>query len=199
MKRGFIRCLSVLALICLCTGSSFALAGMDTDLHETEWSWEPLNVAVFEGTVTFDEVQQSKLLLRLSFTTVPEGTEPGEVVFQTVNGKKLTIRKQKPEYVVEPGDLTEFTFTGNWKTPEDVYFSRVSILFQVYDENGKTLLAEEKLDVIRDASDTEDSNGGKFRITADLSSWTLWLALTALIVWTAAVVRIILNNKHKTR
>ncbi len=199
MKRGFIRCLSVLVLICLCTGSSFALAGMDTDLHETEWSWEPLNVAVFEGTVTFDEVQQSKLLLRLSFTTVPEGTEPGEVVFQTVNGKKLTIRKQKSEYVFEPGDLTEFTFTGNWKTPEDVYFSRVSILFQVYDENGKTLLAEEKLDVIRDASDTEDSNGGKFRITADLSSWTLWLALTALIVWTAAVVRIILNNKHKTR
>ena len=163
-------------------------------LTEKEWTWEESSYASFEGTVTADHALPDKIRMELSLTTVPDADENGEIFFQTVNEKKLTLRKQKAEYTFSAEGLTGFGFTGSWKTPETVPFSQVDITCQIYDEDGTALLAEQKMTVSRDASEIVEKDDGKFRIRENLSEWTLWAAIAAAVIWILAVIRVILNH-----
>lgn len=185
-----------LALVFLCTGTAAAAGSVQTELKEAEWTWDESSIASLTGSVSYAELPCEKLLLRLSFKTDPESTNRGDVVFHTVNGKKLTIRKQQPEYVFMPEDLKSFDFTANWKTPENVFFTRVEITFQVCTEDGETVLGESKLLMQRDASELANKEDGKFRLRIDFSKWTFWVAVAAGMIWLLAIVRILLNHKR---
>ena len=105
-----------LALVFLCTCTTAAAGSVQTELREAEWTWDESSIASFAGTVSYEEIPGEKLLLRLSFKTDPESTNRGDVVFHTINGKKLTIRKQQPEYVFTPEGLKNFDFTAFLQT-----------------------------------------------------------------------------------
>ncbi len=183
--------LTVLMFFPCCT---FASDTVNAVLQETEWTWEESSSAVFTGKVSYDELPCKKFLLKLSITTDPESPNPGEVIFHDVNGKKLTLNKQKPEYKFSPEDLKSFDFTGYWKTPDNVYFTSVAISLQVCTEDGDTVLGESRLEVSRRSSDMANQNDGRFRIRADLSQWTLYAAVAAGVLWVLATVRILLNR-----
>ena len=185
-----------LALVFLCTCTAAAAGSVQTELREAEWTWDESSIASFAGTVSYEEIPGEKLLLRLSFKTDPESRNRGDVVFHTINGKKLTIRKQQPEYVFTPEGLKNFDFTANWKTPDNVFFTKVEITFQVCTENGETVLGESKLLMQRDASELAKKEDGKFRLRTDFSKWTIWIAVAAGVIWLLAVVRILLNHKR---
>ena len=185
-----------LVFVFLCMSTTAAAGSVQTELRATEWTWDESSIASFAGTVSYEELPCEKLLLRLSFKTDPESTNSGDVVFHTINGKKLTIRKQQPEYVFTPEKLKSFDFTANWKTPENVFFTKVEITFQVCTDDGKTVLGENKLLMQRDASELANKEDGKFRLRADFSKWTLWIAIAAGVIWVSAVVRILLNHKR---
>lgn len=189
----------LLALLFLWSAAACADESFRTELQEAEWTWNESSSASFTGTVSFDELPCEKLLLKLSFTTDPDSTNQGNVVFHTVNGKKLTIRKQQPEYTFAPGELKSFDFTGTWKTPENVFFTKIVITFQVCTEDGETVLGESKLTVQRDASELAKKEDGKFRLKTDFSKWTLWIAVAAGVIWVLAAARILWNHKRSRK
>ena len=57
-------------------------------LQEKEWTWEKNNIASFEGSASLASMPQGKLLLTLEIETEPKATDPGQVVFQTVNDQE---------------------------------------------------------------------------------------------------------------
>jgi len=197
MKRCMLLSMILIAAFALFSCSACSEESISIELHEQEWTWEAKESAAFEGQVLFDDVPTGKLLMTLSLSVKPESSEPGEVVFQTVNGKKLTIRKQKSEYVFTPGEETSVQFTGAWKTPEDVPFSKAEILFQIRSEDGSALLAEKSLTVSRDSKEISGTGDGKIRINYDLAGWALWIFAAAGVVWAAAGIRIGLNKKKR--
>ncbi len=199
MKRFILCCLLLAAVLFRCSFFPHAEGEAADGLTEGEWTWEENSIATFLGSVSLEGLPAGKLLLKLSFTTDPKGTNPGEVVFQTVDGKKLTIRKQKPEYVFDHGEQSTLEFIGNWKTPDDVFFTRIDISFQICTEDRETVLAERKLTVTRNAAELAEKDDGKIRLKVDLSSWILWAAIGAGVLWVLAAVRVILNHKTKKK
>ena len=163
-------------------------------LEEKEWTWEENSYASFEGTFAAEHALPGKVRMELTMAAVPENSETGEIFFQTVNEKKLTLRKQKSEYTFSAEGVTDFGFTGSWKTPETVPFTQVEITCRIYNEDGSALLAEQKMTVSRDASEIVEKDDGKFRIRENLSGWTIWAAIAAAVIWILAFIRMILNH-----
>ena len=199
MKSSWLYCLLLVLVLLACPVFSMAEGDASVQLSEKEWTWEKSSIATFEGSASLDGMPEGKLLLKLSFTTEPKGTDPGEVVFHTVNGKKLTLRKQKDEYAFDPKGQDTLEFIGNWKTPGDVFFTRVDIGFQICSEDGNTVLAAQKLTVSRSASELTDADDGKIRLKTDLSAWTVRIAVAAGVIWILAMVRLILNRTAKKK
>jgi len=197
MNRGFLRCTICFTVFFLCIFCSYARAEFTSEMHVTDWTWEESKSAVFEGSVTFDRYEQDKMIMKLSFTATPEATDSGRIVFQTVNGKKLTLRKESDTYVFSPGEQTEFRFIGNWRTPESVFFDKVVVMLRVYSEDETTLLSEHRMEVRRESDEQYDPNDGKIRITADFPGMTRIILVAAAAVWTAALVRIFISRKIK--
>ncbi len=197
MNRGFLRCAVCLAVLFIFICCSGAVAEFMSEMHITEWTWEESKSAVFEGSVSFDSYDQEKMVLKLSFTATPEATDSGRIVFQTVNGKKLTLRKESDTYVFTPGDQKEFHFIGNWRTPESVFFDKVVVTLRVYSEDEATLLSEHRMEVRRENDEQYDPDDGKIRVTADLPGLTRIIGIAAAVIWVAALARVFLNKKKK--
>ena len=199
MKHLRLSCLLLAAIVFLCPALSGASEN-DAALSELEWTWEENSIASFQGIVPLDLLPSGKLLLKLSFSTEPKSADSGEIVFQTVNGKKLTLRKQKSEYSFNHQDENELQFIGNWRTPEDVFFTRISIVFQICSEDGTSVLAEHRMNVSRTAAELLERDDGKIRLKTDLGAWILRIGIAAAVIWILAVLRILINrNAAKKR
>ncbi len=199
MKRFRKYWMILIAVFFICTESACADSKIIENLQEKEWTWEENSAATFEGTISLNGLPSDKLLLKLSFTTDPKASDPGQVVFHTVNGTKLTLRKQKPEFVFDPEGQETMRFAGNWKTPDSVFFTKVSILLQVCTEDGSTVLDEKRLTVSRSASEIAEKDDGRFRLRADFSGWTRYAAIAAGTIWILAVIRLALNRNKKNK
>ena len=197
MNRGFLRCTIFLAVLIVFVCCSGACADFSSEMHVTEWTWEESKSAVFEGSVFFNGYDHDKMVMKLSFTATPEATDSGRIVFQTINGKKLTLRKESDTYVFTPGDQTEFHFIGNWRTPESVFFDKVVVTLRVYSEDEATLLSEHRMEGRRENDEQYDPDDGKIRITADLPGITRIIGIASAAIWTAAIARAFWNRKKK--
>ena len=194
MKNLRLACLLLVTILFICPVLSMADGDTSIQLAETEWTWEENSIAVFEGKASLDGMPEGKLLMKLTFNTEPRATDPGEVVFHTVNGKKLTLRKQKAEYTFDPKGQDTLEFIGNWKTPDDVFFTKIEIELQICSEDGSTVLAGNKLTVSRSASEMAEKEDGKIRLRIDASAWILRILIAAGVIWILAVLRIIVNK-----
>lgn len=199
MKRFSLSLLILTVVLFICPVFCRAENETAIELQEKEWTWEARNLASFEGKASINNLPEGNLTLKLSFTTEPKATDPGEIVFQTVNGKKLTLKKQKPEYTLKHEGQDEISFIGNWKTPDDVFFTKVDINFQICTEDGETVLAEQKLTVSRTTAEMLNVNDGKIRLKTDFSSWILWVSIAAGIIWIVAAIRIIVNHTARKK
>ena len=194
MKKLRLTCLLLVTILFICPVLSMADGDTSIQLAETEWTWEENSIAVFEGKASLDGMPEGKLPMKLTFNTEPRATDPGEVVFHTVNGKKLTLRKQKAEYTFDPKGQDTLEFIGNWKTPDDVFFTKIEIELQICSEDGSTVLAGNKLTVSRSASEMAEKEDGKIRLRIDASAWILRILIAAGVIWILSVLRIIVNR-----
>ena len=199
MKRCTAWAFVIMLLVCACPCFATGTENTAVELQQLEWSWEPLSTATFEGNVSFDSNAPEQVVMKLSFSVQPDDSDPGEVVFQTVNGKKLTLRKQKPTCSVTRGDEDTLRFIGGWKTPENVFFNRIEITCRVYNEDESVQLAENKLVFTRTASEIAQIDDGKIRLKADFSEWTGYAAVAAGVIWLLAAARIFINKKERKR
>ena len=179
--------------------NAFADDSISIDLQELDWNWEPLSSATFEGVLSFSDQAPEHVIVKLSMSVFPEDSDPGEVVIQSVNGKALTLRKQKPVYSLTRGDEDTFRFTGSWKTPEKVFFRRVEIVCSIDSEDESELYSRKNIVFSRSASEIAEINDGKIRLKTDFTSWTLYICIAAAVIWILAVIRIIINKKGRER
>ena len=191
----------IVIMLFACVCSCFASGAENTavELQQLEWTWEPLSTATFEGTVSFGSDAPEQVVLKLSFSVQPDDSDPGEVVFQTVNEKKLTLRKQKSTCSVTRGDEDTLRFTGSWKTPESVFFTRIEITCRAYNEDESILLAENKLVFTRTASEIAQIDDGRIRLKIDFSEWTGYAAIAAGVIWLLAAARILINKRERKK
>lgn len=199
MKRFRLFPLIAAAVMLWCPVLCRSEAEPAIELREKEWTWEGENLASFEGKASLEGLPDGKLLLRLSIDTEPKATNPGEIVFQAVDEKKLTLRKQKEEYLFSREGQDELTFTGNWKTPDDVFFTKVNITFRICTEDGETVLAEQKMTVSRTTEEMLNIEDGKIRLKTDFSAWILWGSVAAGVIWILAVIRIVMNRTARKK
>ena len=183
------------ALIFLCAASAASAESLTVEMKEAGWTWEENNIASFEGTVASESGLPEKIVMKLEFLAYPESKDSGEVVFSTVNGKKLTLRKQKSDYSLSTDGVKSIGFTAGWKTPESVLFTRIDITLKIYTDDSSALLAEQKFTMSRDASELVMKDDGKIRLHTDFSEWTRWVAVSAAVIWAAALLRILLNYR----
>ncbi len=192
------RCAALISMIIILVSLSpcYAYGSEEVilELQETEWTWEPQSTAVFEGSASFPGEVPEQVVLKLFFSVQPDDSDPGEVVFQTVNEKKLTLRKQKSEYTLLCGGENTFSFTACWKTPESVFFSKVEIVCRIYNEDESRIIAEKRLVFSRSASEIADIDDGKIRLKADFTMWTIYSVAAAAVIWLLAALRIIINK-----
>ena len=199
MKRCTAWILIVMLAVSVCPFYACAGESAAVEMQPLEWTWDPLSTATFEGVVSFDGLSPEQVVLKLSFSVQPDDTDPGEVVFQTVNDKKLTLRKQKPVYTLTRGNEETLRFIGCWKTPESTFFSRIEIVCSIYAEDESNLIAENKLVFTRTASEIAQIDDGRIRLKADFSEWTLYVTFAAAAVWVIAAARLLLNRKERKK
>ena len=199
MKRclGWILLLFTVLLIIPDSSPAFGETGID--LREAEWTWDGNSAASFEGNITFENPDEKKVVLKLSLKTVPDSSDPGKVVFQVINGKKLTIRKQQPDIAVEGEGLENISFTGAWKTPGDVFFTGVEITLTVFNGDETAVIAEKKFTVSRNKTEADETDDGKFRLKTDFDSWTRWASAAAAVIWILAAARLLIHHRNMNR
>jgi len=198
MKRIILRGLLITVALCMAiSAGAEQQPGVTIELSEYGWTWEASRAAGFQGTVRAEGYDGDSLVLKLSVAVTPEDPSAGQIIFQTVNGKMLTIRKQSDTCTVSLGEGREATFIGNWKTPEKIYANKVTVKVQAYAADGTTLLGEKTLEVIRDTATAADVNDGRIRITTDIPMWTTIFAVAAGSIWILALIRILINRRKK--
>ena len=194
MKKLRLYCLLLVTVLLAYPVLSMADGDTSIQIAETEWTWEENSIAFFEGKASLEGMPEGKLLLKMTFSTEPKATDPGEVVFHTVNGKKLTLRKQKAEYMLDPKGQDTLEFTGIWKTPDDVFFTKIDIDLQICSEDGSNVLDRNRLTVSRNAYEMAEKDDGKIRLKIDASAWIIRIMIASGVIWTLAIVRIIVHK-----
>ena len=188
---------AIIWIMCACMYAVTAAASAPViSLHEEKWDWNPGGTAVFSGTVEYQPDSAGEdLTMQLSVTGSPVLTDMGKIVFVSVNGSALTIRKQNSAHVFHFAESGVFEFTGNWFLPANGRFSEAAVKLAVFDPEGRCLQESEL--IIR--SDADTGGPGNILILPDISRYTAWIAAAAAAVWITAVLIILIRRKHHTR
>ncbi len=193
MRRFFLWFMLISAVF-LCISYAYADDAGSAAIQATEWTWEENGTAMFDGNVSLESPSDGSILMRLSADSLPSEEETGAVIFLSVNGKQLTLRKQTPEYKI-PDGVQEISFTGCWIVPETCHAESVTVRLQILSDNGTILkealfLAEREPQASSEKTQTETS--GSFPIGTAI----LITAIAAVLVWIAAIVRIVKHKHH---
>ena len=179
-------------LLCVC---AYAEEKPEIKLEIGEWSWTAGEASEFSGTVIGDAGALKDSVIRLSIKAEPELDDQGEVLFSTVNGKRLKVRAQKDYY--EVGDKAEegsISFTGNWHLPEDGYFREATLAISLEDSDGSVIASLEE--TVMNPGWTDSSADQPFHIPIDIDQLLLILAAACAVIWTAAIARAVFNHRR---
>ena len=188
MKRRKRCCSQIIVVICfglffatMVHGFSLAKSDLDLTLEEDEWSWVPGEVATFMGTVSGEPTALNDITLFLSITPEPKGDETGNIVFTSVNEKKIKIRKQSESYTLADNEATSgiVTFTGSWFIPENSAYFKAGLKISALNHNGETLAGV----VLNLGANNGESGSTLKRIPIDISLVNKILSLSILVIW----------------
>ena len=96
--------------------------------------------------------------------------------------------------MLDPKGQDTLEFTGIWKTPDDVFFTKIDIDLQICSEDGSNVLDRNRLTVSRNAYEMAEKDDGKIRLKIDASAWIIRIMIASGVIWTLAIVRIIVNK-----
>ncbi len=193
MRRRFRIIVIISLLICLPVLSSDAANILSVHIEKDEWSWSGNTAATFEGDIVCQGVtEDDPVTLRLTVACSPESANPGKVVFTSVQDKKLTVRKQKNEYVLDSSPTATTHFTGSWIIPEDEQYGEVSIHLEVIASDG-TVAAEDEIRMTNEAHYLNEN----IRRIPDPGSLLRILLIASGIVWVLAAIRLIYNRHRR--
>ena len=193
IRRVRILVLASVLLCCCCAAAENAPSVMSASIYKTEWQWQAGGFAEFEGNMICENAsEEHPLTMRLSVSIVPDGTEGvKDPLFTSVNGTKLTVRKQTGEYKITSSEQA-VRFTGRWELPEDFRIDEAAIHLRIYSDSGD-LLAESDLRMSNDQVTSGDT-GYRFPETGNIIRI---IVIAAAAIWIFAIIRIIRNRKRR--
>ena len=192
------RLLIFLTAVFLSACSIVSAGGEESKVQITageDWSWESGTVDMIEGMIDLSEYIGQEISVRV-LTDLPYETEEeqkGQPVFVTVNGKRITVKKQSDTTRCTPsGEEPRMYFSARLTLPEKKRVYRISFQFVLTDENGQELKT-----VSAELSGGQGGTGSVFYIPADISKITAAIVIAAAAVWAAAVIRMLINRKKE--
>ena len=192
-RQELVRIIRVWCML-LCFIPAVCLGDTEIEMTADEWTWNANEVASFHGSIVTDQDAADAVLTLRAETSLEDS---GEVIFTSVNGKKLKIRKRGPEITEDLQAGSEFLFEGEWNLPADTGggIARAVITLTIQDAEGNTI-AEGRMEEGSLAAE-EAIQGASPAKKAD--QLILILLLAGLLVWLAAVSRYLVLNLRRGR
>ena len=186
-----IKTLILLAVIMMIVSFSVSSYGDDSGLKITsgeDWSWESEAFNMIEGEIDLSEYNGQELTVRLSTDLPYENEEEQQArkpVFVTVNGKRITVKKQSDTTRCKPSaDEPDLRFTARFSLPEKKRVYSVRFNFTVTDENGRELkILTGEIDGVKAGT------GSVFYLSADINKISIIIWIAAAAVWVAVLIR----------
>ncbi len=192
-ERYCARCFILLLPLLFFLISGACAAGISCKIVPADSAWIPGESALFEGSVSTDETfSAGDITMVLSLQTDPALPESGTIVFSEINGKKLSIRKQKDEYSTSLQGSSEMRFSGSWLLPENLYLSEINLVLTVLAPDG-SILGEASAPITGNTS-VSVSSGMTF---PDLAAPIRYVLIAAAAIWILAAVRIFIYQKRR--
>ena len=181
------------ALCCLIIPGT-AAADTQITMEAGEWSWEAGGTSGFSGVIRTDGEDLEGASLQLDIQTRME--DSGDLVFTSLNGKKVKIRKRSDRLEADlAGGGAENTFEGEWYLPDrvDDGLAYASVNLTVFDAEGNEI-GTGRLDV----GDREEEAAAAGRDPIALAEKAaLYLAAAGAAVWVFAIGRHLILNRRK--
>ena len=192
MIKRFWMLILISVLILLSGGAGGELSVMSSSIYKTAWRWGPGDTAEFEGNIIFDHISEDQpLILSLSAEASPEEAAVTSPVFRVVNGKKQSNRHPKSEIQIYTSDPA-VRFSGGWELPENIRIDEAAIHLRVFNQNQELLCESE----LRMRNDQVVAGETGYHLP-ELSTFILYILISAAVVWLFAGVRIYLNRQRR--
>ena len=166
---------------------------LSVHIEKDEWSWVGDTAATFKGSIICQGVtDEDPVILRLTLITGPDDSDSGEIVFTSVNHKRLAVRKQKNEYTMTASQTATTLFTGSWMIPEGKQFNTVTIGIEATDKENNILA--------NDTFTMTDSTASTFSDVPrlpDPGRYIHPIMIAAGIIWILALIRIIYHRNRR--
>ena len=197
MKRGTMKFLAaIIAISCFFTAAGGEKAGLSVTAGEG-WSWESGAVDMIEGEIDLSEYSGRELTVRIT-TDLPYENEEEDVsgpVFVTVNGSRITVKKQSDTARCTPSsEQPVMDFSARFTLPEKKRVYKITFSFIISDDSGNELETR-----IFEMDGAKSGTGSVFYISADIYRITLYIGIAAMAVWCAALCRLKYNKNKKKR
>ena len=188
---------AVITAACLVTAAYGGNEEMKITAGE-DWSWESGAVDLIEGEIDLSEYTGKELSVRISTDLPYESEEEAKSrgpVFVSVNGKRITVKKQSDTARCTPSaEETAMRFTSTFSLPDKKRAYTIVFTLTVSDEEGQELKT-----FTASIDGKKAGTGNMFFITADINRIAVLIGIAAAAVWAAALFRAFyLRKKEKT-
>ena len=187
---------SVIFLLCILLCLALTGSGLgEIDLAVTEWSWQSGSVSSLNGTAQSDLIGE-KLTLSVRIEADPAADEESRAVFVSAGGKKITVRNQSNEIEWTPTGEA-FPFEISWHLSETSASPLSAVATVSLLREDSTQVEQKQLQI--DHDQYGENAGNQIVITADPWKIAMWIALAALLIWGAVIIRIIIIRKQERK
>ena len=185
-KLYLILIAAVMSLCCCCN----ALGESSTEAVLTrgeDWSWSRGAYNTFSGQIDLSGCPADELTIcmtaDLPYNEETEQNSPP--VFTSVNGKRITVKKQSDTARCTPSaEETAMRFTSTFSLPDKKRAYTIVFTLTVSDEEGQELKTFTAL-----IDGKKAGTGNMFFITADINRIAVLIGIAAAAIWAAALFR----------
>ena len=185
--------LCTMALLCLMAASALGETKIVMNASE-DWTWERGGSSAITGSITPDQdLAEAKLTLEAEISA----ENPGQVLFMSVGGKKVKIRKRAPTVEADLTAGQETAFEAEWTVPEELENDIAHAVFRlrVEDSSGKEIAAS-TLEVGSLETESLVVGSSPVQIAEKL---ILWMGVAAAALWALAVLRFLILRRTGKR
>ena len=198
MKLRILNLILFAVLLIWCTGAVCEhTAQIQINANNEEWSWDPGAYNQFTGRIDLAEFCGKELTIIISTDLSYGGDqeEDHDPLFTVVNGRRITMLKQKSSAVFTPeAENSEFDFSASLKLPEKGHVRSIRLDFRIVDENDTELMNLQ--DTISAGDNAAGRESGTFYIPYDIDTIIWIITAAAAVIWAAVLLRSVIMKKR---
>ena len=188
-RRSFLFIITIMAAFVLSFAFSEDQSANLTSAGD-EWTWEPGASNTFEGTIDLSDLigQNVSVVISTDLKYDDAAEKDSFPVFTVINGKRITMKKQTDTIRCTPDESNpDVSFSGRLRLPEKQHVTKIVFRYRLLNENDQEIRTV--YCTIGDTEEETGNNGNAFYITYDLLYITLFLSVSAVLIWSIVLIR----------